>query len=395
MSTGTRRSPSWHGRSGTLGPGPSAPAPEQIPTEPARPIRARGYLLTAALQLLFFVGYSALAALVIVLSIGWVVEAPGVLAAYQRSVLVGSGLLVGSGALPIVGKWVLVGRWKPGSVRAWSLGYVRFWLVKTLVQRNLLALLFAGSPLYVLYLRALGARVGRGVVILSRNVPVCTDLLTIGAGTVIRKDAFFSGYRAHDGHIETGPVSIGRHAFVGEQTVIDIGGSMGDRAQLGHSSSLHSGQAVPDGEHWHGSPAQPTSVDYQTVEPARCGTLRRAAYAGVQLAMVLLVYLPLAMGLIDVLLLHVPHVGELVTTGPAVLTGAAFYRNALVVTAALYFGAIAAGDAVRGHGAPPRRAVPHAGPHLPPVRPALRRAPVDRAHDEPQVLHLPVRRQLR
>ena len=68
--------------------------------------------------------------------------------------------------------------------------------------------------------------------------------------------------------IQTGPVSLGKDAFVGEATVLDIGTSMGDGAQLGHTSSLHSGQAVPAGEHWHGSPAERTEVDYRTVAHA-------------------------------------------------------------------------------------------------------------------------------
>jgi non-ribosomal peptide synthetase-like protein len=90
---------------------------------------------------------------------------------------------------------------------------------------------------------------------------VCTDLLVVGAGTVIRKESFFLCYRAHSGLIQTGPVRIGRDAFVGEKSVLDINTSMGDEAQLGHSSALHSGQAVPDREHWHGSPAQRTEVN--------------------------------------------------------------------------------------------------------------------------------------
>ena len=159
--------------------------------------------------------------------------------------------------LPILAKWVLIGRWKPQQIRIWSLGYVRFWIVKTLVRANPLVLFFAGSPLYVLYLRALGAKIGRGVVIFSRHVPVCTDLLTIGDGTVIRKDSFFSCYRAHAGLIQTGAVTLGKNVFIGETTVLDIETSMGDGAQLGHASSLHTGQAVPAGERWHGSPAQP------------------------------------------------------------------------------------------------------------------------------------------
>ena len=40
--------------------------------------------------------------------------------------------------------------------------------------------------------------------ILSRHVPVCTDLLTIGDGTLVRKDSYFTCYRAHAGVIRTG-----------------------------------------------------------------------------------------------------------------------------------------------------------------------------------------------
>ena len=75
-------------------------------------------------------------------------------------------------------------------------------------------------------------------------------------------------------------MTLGKDVFVGEMTVIDIGTSLGDGAQLGHTSSLHTGQAVPAGERWHGSPAQPTEVDYRMVDPTDCGTLRRAALPG-------------------------------------------------------------------------------------------------------------------
>ena len=106
-------------------------------------------------------------------------------------------------------------------------------------------------------------------------MPVCTDLLTIGDGTVIRKDSFFTGYRAHAGVIQTGAVTLGRDVLVGEATVLDIDTAIGDGAQLGHASSLHTGQAVPAGERWHGSPAQPTEVDYRVVPTA--GDSRGAA----------------------------------------------------------------------------------------------------------------------
>ena len=75
---------------------------------------------------------------------------------------------------------------------------------------------------------------------------------------MIRKDSSFTCYRAHDGRIQIAPVTLGRDVYVGEATVLDIGTTLGDGAQLGHTSSLHAGQAVPAGERWHGSPAEPT-----------------------------------------------------------------------------------------------------------------------------------------
>ena len=74
-------------------------------------------------------------------------------------------------------------------------------MVKTLVRRNPIVM-FTGSPLFNVYLRL--QKVGRGVVILSNHVPICTDLLSIGDGTIIRKDSFINGYRAHAGSILRG-----------------------------------------------------------------------------------------------------------------------------------------------------------------------------------------------
>ena len=85
------------------------------------------------------------------------------------------------------------------------------------------------------------------------------------------------------GEIEFGPVHIGRDVFVGEKTALDIGTSIGDGAQLGHTSSLHTGQHIPAGERWHGVPAEPTGVDYRVIAPARGRRLRRFAYGTAQL----------------------------------------------------------------------------------------------------------------
>jgi non-ribosomal peptide synthetase-like protein len=131
--------------------------------------------------------------------------------------------------------------------------------------------------------------------------------------------------------------------FVGERSVLDIDTSMGDGSQLGHASSLHVGQAVPDGERWHGSPAQRTRVDYRGVGPARCGSLRRAVYSLNQLMMLLGLYLPLTIGGVGILLAGVPRLGALLDPGPVDFTKWTLYRDYAAVSFVLYVGAVLVG----------------------------------------------------
>ncbi len=266
---------------------PTAQPPSPTPTN------SREYVICGALQVLFYFGFSYVGVVAAVEGFQLLVaEATGA-ERLLRLVLFGGAAFLVVAAVPIAAKWLLIGRWRPRQIRLWSLDYLRFWIVKTLIRSNPAPYLFVGTPLYGLYLRALGAKVGAGVVILSRRIPVCTDLLAIGAGTVIRREVSFLGYRAQAGRIEIGPVTLGRDVFVGEMAVLDIDTSLGDGAQLGHVSALHRGQAVPAGERWHGSPAQRTDTNYLRVPPARCTRLRRAASGTFTLLGILLVGAPL------------------------------------------------------------------------------------------------------
>ncbi|MFF3248978.1 Pls/PosA family non-ribosomal peptide synthetase [Streptomyces sp. NPDC002870] len=328
-----------------------AGVPAEVPTggsaEVPAPAGTPRYVLCGTLQLLIFLGYSYLTALVAVEGYEWISAGSGLLDLYLRSVLFAGASFLGLCTLPVLAKWTLIGRWKTREIPVWSLDYLRFWAVKTLIRTSPLRL-FVGSPLYVLYLRALGARIGKGVTFLSRTIPVCTDLLTIGEGTVIRKDVLISCYRAHAGLIQTGTVTLGAHVLVSEHTVLDIETSMGQGAQLGHASSLHAGQAVPDGASWHGSPAQPTEVDYRTVGPADCGTLKRAVHCVLQLLNILVVCLPLAMGGGSVMLAEIPQLNTLLHPEPVAFTSAAFYLDALTVSVVLFLGSALAGLLVVG-----------------------------------------------
>ncbi|SBW22645.1 non-ribosomal peptide synthetase [Candidatus Protofrankia californiensis] len=316
----------------------SVPASIEV-TTPASTLQ---YVLCGTLQFLIFLGYSYLAGLVTTRGYEWVSAGSGLINIYLRSVLFGGAGFVCVCTFPVVAKWILIGRWKPCEFPVWGLTYLRFWTVKVLVHASPM-IFFVGNPLYVLYLRALGARIGKGVTILSRHVPVCTDLLTIGAGTVIRKDSFFLCHRAHAGRIQTGAVTLGKDVLIGEKTVLDIDTSMGDRAQLGHTSALQRGEAVPDGQRWHGSPAQRTELDYLRVAPANCGALRRAGYGLLTLLQMVFVYMPLVVGGAYMLMTEVPALGKLLGPGTGEITSPELYIDALVLSLVLFFGFVVVG----------------------------------------------------
>ena len=285
-------------------PGPAV-SPRAPSVEAPTPTRGREYVLCGLLQILFYLGYTYLAVVAGITGYRWIAAAASGLAIYGRLVAFSSLAFVVVCAAPIVAKWALIGKWEARRIRLWSLAYVRFWIVKTLLRSNPAVHLFVGTPLYALYLRALGAKIGPGALILSRRIPTCTDLLTIGAGAVIRREAVFSGYRAEAGRIDIGPVTIGRDAYVGEMSVLDIGTVIGDHAQLGHSSALLTGQIVPARERWHGSPAQRTETNYATVPPASCARARRAASGLFSLLGILLLWGPMVEGGLSLLFLGV------------------------------------------------------------------------------------------
>jgi non-ribosomal peptide synthetase-like protein len=294
------------------------------------------YYGCGALQLLFYAASGLLGLWFFDLGLEWTYEAAdNALKLYLRSVAVAAGSFVVLTLIPIVAKWVLIGRWETQSIPIWSLRYFRFWVVKTLI-RSAPVVVFYGSPIYNLYLRLLGARIGSNVVLECRFVPVCTDLIAIGDNTILRKDSILLGYRAQANFIHTGPIEIGSNAFVGEASVLDIDTVMGDNTQLGHASSLLSGQRVPDGKRYHGSPAQETTSDYCPIENAPCSALRRGLVDAIQLLGLLAVAIPVPI----LLLASWEHYSAGFASGASAHVDAAML---LLVSLGSFLGSLAAG----------------------------------------------------
>ncbi|QWK81360.1 Pls/PosA family non-ribosomal peptide synthetase [Ochrobactrum sp. BTU1] len=241
------------------------------------------YWTCGAAQLTFYAVYSYIALMFFDKGLDWVyakLDEPFQL--YFRCVVLAGASFFGMTGFAVAAKWLLIGRWKEEKFPIWGLRYYRFWVVKTLI-RTAPVVLFRGNPLYSLYLRLLGAKLGRNTAIECRAIPVCTDLISIGENSILRRESNILGYRAESGYIHTGSVSIGNDAFVGVGSTLDIDTKMGNRSQLGHASSLQRGQYIPDGEHWHGSPATPTDAEYCKVRSITLSKTRRIAFEIVQL----------------------------------------------------------------------------------------------------------------
>lgn len=243
------------------------------PTRRRAPVSTLRYAICGVFQALVLSGYIGVMSLPLIVFADWLVQPSSVLAAYGRACVYVAAFAGYSLIMPIVVKWVFIGRWTPREIPVWSAAYLRFWTVRMLMRINPIVL-FVGSPLAVVYLRALGAKIGKRVVLLTPTLPVCTDLLTIGSDTVISRGAMLNGYRADAGVIRTGRVTIGSRVYVGGQSVLDIDTSIGNYAQLGHASSLLPGQAIPAGEAWHGVPARRTDSNFRPQVRARVGALR-------------------------------------------------------------------------------------------------------------------------
>lgn len=157
-------------------------------------------------------------------------------------------------ALAIAGKWLIAGRLKAGRHPLWGLTYYRWWLADRLIE-SAPTYLLSGSSLYTWWLRALGARIGRDVMIGSITLRA-PDLLVIGDGASIGNAVNLENARVEHGSLRLGAIAIGSDAGVGSYAILEGNTAIGAFGHLEGQSALSDGMAVPAGRSWSGSPAR-------------------------------------------------------------------------------------------------------------------------------------------
>ncbi|MFA9217924.1 MAG: Pls/PosA family non-ribosomal peptide synthetase, partial [Sphingomonadaceae bacterium] len=176
--------------------------------------------------------------------------------------------------IAIVGKWLIAGRLQAGSYPLWGINYYRWWLADRLVEAAP-AYLLSGSSLYAWWLRALGAKVGKDVIIGSMTLRA-PDLLTIGNRVSIGNAANFENARVQRGRLILGPVTLGDDACVSSFAILEGNTAIGAAGHLEGQSALGDGGRVPAGRIWSGSPARDCGAFDAAALPPRpaVGTLR-------------------------------------------------------------------------------------------------------------------------
>ncbi|MFM2088763.1 MAG: hypothetical protein RLZZ237_3632, partial [Pseudomonadota bacterium] len=157
-------------------------------------------------------------------------------------------------AIAIGGKWLIAGRLKPGNYPLWGLTYYRWWLADRLVE-SAPAYLLSGSSLNSWWLRALGAKVGKEVVIGSMTLRA-HDLLEIGDNVSVGNAVNFENARVERGRLLLGKIVIGNDASISSYAIMEGNTSIGAYGHLEGQSALADGASVPDGRIYTGSPAR-------------------------------------------------------------------------------------------------------------------------------------------
>ena len=187
--------------------------------------------------------------------------------------------------IAIAAKWLIIGRTKPGRYPLWGTYYFRWWLVRRLLTLVHIKWL-QGSPAMALYLRLLGAKVGRDAVIADLDFGAA-DLLTIGPGSVIGSKAELHNAEIVGNELVIGRIEIGRDAVVGTSCVLSPDVVIGDHVELGDLTTVPEGTTVGAAERWDGSPGRRIgTVDVAALPPPpRASAGRRALLTAIYVAM--------------------------------------------------------------------------------------------------------------
>ncbi|MGY4709759.1 Pls/PosA family non-ribosomal peptide synthetase [Mycolicibacterium sp. CBM1] len=204
----------------------------------------------------FAIGVAMLAAvqaLALNFGYGWAALAGGVL-------LLVAGAI--AGGIAVAAKWLVVGRIRVGEHPLWSSFVWRNEVSDTFVE-TVAAPWFAraasGTPVMNLWLRALGAKIGRGVWCETYWLPEA-DLVTLRRASTVNRGCVVQTHLFHDRIMRMDTVVLDDGATLGPHCVALPAARLGAGATVGPASLVMRGDEVPASTRWQGNPIAPWIV---------------------------------------------------------------------------------------------------------------------------------------
>ncbi|MDO5711661.1 MAG: phosphopantetheine-binding protein, partial [Micrococcales bacterium] len=169
-------------------------------------------------------------------------------------ILIVAGLAAAAGT--VLAKWLVVGKFRIGDHPLWSSFVWRNELADAFVEM-LAGPWFAwpaiGSPALVFWLRAMGARIGRGVWCDTYWLPE-SDLVELGDGASVNRGCVLQTHLFHDRIMSMDTVTLEAGATMGPHGVILPAARLGAGATVGPASLVLRGDIVPAHTRWVGNP---------------------------------------------------------------------------------------------------------------------------------------------
>ncbi len=111
------------------------------------------------------------------------------------------------------------------------------------------------TTIYPLYLRMMGAKIGKDVVFNTQHV-YDLDIIEVGDKTVIGANASILGHLGEKGRLMRAPIKIGKNCTVGQYANIFPGVTMGDNCHVGAMSLVPKGSTLDANAIYGGVPVK-------------------------------------------------------------------------------------------------------------------------------------------
>ncbi len=155
-------------------------------------------------------------------------------------------------------KWLLMGRYRPGEHPLWSSFVWRDEIVNS-CQEQLAGVWLLNpalaTPLVPVYLRAMGASVGKDVWCDTLAITEF-DLVELGDGCTINRRACIETHLFHDRLMRIGPAVLGPASTLGPSSAVLPDTRLGAGCCVGGRSVVLRGEELPSNTRWHGAPVE-------------------------------------------------------------------------------------------------------------------------------------------